>query len=733
MASADMKKRKQPIPRIADNEVLGPFRIIVVNHVPYFVSDVNRQKITANLIKWLMGNSVNFEPKDIQKAIDFLFKRDHEIFLLLLSGEVEVGKFGPIFVPMVFFTQMPDVLNPDEFEERRTQAQCNVNRNLTQILSYHISKLAENLKWIFINETPVPRDYIASGILPGDVAERKVFRALQEYFEKNRDACLVLHSHSFLYNQNFQEKDFIVLNLTKGYVMVIEVKASNNGFPKAKQQLRDSKERVQAVFNSVKGMSDDWHYVGVCYIDAGDCDSTHPFVINGFKQLDLQIIESKVAQNRNQAWLPNQHIKEFVHVAKILLFEAQGYPHAPLTKEKEIEKIDEELDLASAPENIFFWTPEQLSIVQAMDIKCMLLMAYYGCGKTILLIERAEYLMRDPRNTVHFYINKVDSGLAEFLKLRFKDKDITIKTNNDMFGVLSCFFDFSSDGVNLTDHVIIDEAYMDDSQGFLAQLKKLQSQVSTLWVAVGYVDPMANFIESDFRKGLKDIHFFSPSLKHCLRNGQKIVELALKDESNIGLNCFGHQVENKSKSNVNDGLLHEIGIISPNPIKALQEAFKDQNHKKAFIVMENQGLEMSTLNEAIPEHDFVSIKDDKGLKKWIESSSKNQHLVLHDIYDYIFEVSGMEFQSMIYVSEICLKCGFQNKNSVLITRAKASLVIARYDGENCGLCKDASYPNLKWNKDIKKWEIEQDITLDQLPEESRKIFEKTSKLNFQIL
>merc|ERR1711860_268282 len=98
------------------------------------------------------------------------------------------------------------------------------------------------------------------------------------------------------------------------------------------------------------------------------------------------------------------------------------------TKQKQIEKIDQELDLASAPENIFFWTPEQLSIVQAMDIDWMFLMGYYGCGKTILLIERAEYLLRNPRNIVHFYIDKEVSGLVEFLKLKFSDKNITIKT-----------------------------------------------------------------------------------------------------------------------------------------------------------------------------------------------------------------------------------------------------------------------------------------------------------------
>ena len=331
MASRDPIKRKQPIPRIEDKEVLGPFPIIVT-YVPFFVSNANLQKITANLINWLMGNNVNIDRKEIQKAIDFLFERDHEIFLLLLQGKITVKDFGPIYVPMIFFTKIPDVLIPKDFEDKRNKAKTWDSNSH----DYQISEQAQKLKMIKIGGNPVPRDHISSGQLLGDLAERKVFQALQKYFDKTRDACLVLHGHSFLYNQNFQEKDFIILNLTKGYVMVIEVKASNNGFPKAKQQLKDSKERVQAVFNSVENMSNAWQYIGVCYFDAGDCDSTHDFVINGIDQLDFLSIESNVAKNRNRVWLPNQHIKEFVNVAKVMLFQAQGHPQAPLTKQKQI-------------------------------------------------------------------------------------------------------------------------------------------------------------------------------------------------------------------------------------------------------------------------------------------------------------------------------------------------------------------------------------------------------------
>ena len=84
---------------------------------------------------------------------------------------------------------------------------------------------------------------------------------------------------------------------------------------------------------------------------------------------------------------------------------------------------------------------------------------------------------------MHFYIDRGKKGLAEVLKLRFAGKNIKIKTKDDIFPD-GGDFDLSSDGVNSTDHVIIDEAWMGDSEGFLKQLKKFQSQVSTLWVRV---------------------------------------------------------------------------------------------------------------------------------------------------------------------------------------------------------------------------------------------------------
>ena len=52
---------------------------------------------------------------------------------------------------------------------------------------------------------------------------------------KRFDACLIIHVHALLYEDNIQEKDFIIVNLTKGYIVDIEVKASYKKFDHAEK------------------------------------------------------------------------------------------------------------------------------------------------------------------------------------------------------------------------------------------------------------------------------------------------------------------------------------------------------------------------------------------------------------------------------------------------------------------------------------------------------------------
>ena len=75
----------------------------------------------------------------------------------------------------------------------------------------------------------------------------------------------------------------------QGYIMNIEAKTSHQQFNSAKDQIKDCRNRIQAVFNGIKGMSSLWKFVGVCFIgDGGMIPLENTFVIDwGLKTLLL--------------------------------------------------------------------------------------------------------------------------------------------------------------------------------------------------------------------------------------------------------------------------------------------------------------------------------------------------------------------------------------------------------------------------------------------------------------
>ena len=721
-----VRKKKKTIAKIDDFDILGIFPICVSSKIiPYYVCVANRETITKNFIKFLLGNNVEFESKSLQVAIDTLFERDHGYFLLLLNGEIEVGRFGPKFVPLVFFTKVPEVLIPEAFEKRLQ----NTRQASSSSSSYQLSETARNLKWKINDGKAEPKDHINHGTLRGDMAERKVFEALQKYFDLTKDDCLVLHSYSFLHRENYREKDFVILNLTKGYVMDIEVKVSENHFESAKDQLMDSKVRIQAIFDSIENMSSQWKFIGVCYIENGLLNKD--FVINGSDDISERLarIEGKI--NHFTPWNPNEHVDEFVKVSKHLLFEAQGHPKAPISEDQQVVKISKEFDQASTPENIMFWTPEQLSIVHAMDVDFMVLMGYYGTGKTVLLLERAEYLSRNPDNMVHFFVDKWDGGvykgnpgLEEHLNFKFAGRtNVRVQSGVRIFrdGLSLSTFNVKSD------HCIIDEAIFNQDED-IAKLENLKSQFASLWIAIG--DFHLNVQE--FKKKAEDNGFTCPILQHCLRNGSNIVDASKSTKTpseyfSANLTKFRENVEVKSK--INRGIFKRIQAIYQNDIEAAKQALLNTSqNKKYFIVVQSDSFSISDLKTANQEHDFESFDDIQARQIWVASEKDKNHLVLQAKQYSSNVIGGLEFDQMIYICPTCLKCGTEHSIANIITRAKALLIMSSYGVETCVDCPKKSYEDMTWNVVDYRWDLKQGIQLSQIGEESRKVYEATTEV-----
>ena len=135
--------------------------------------------------KFFIGNGIS--TRDLVKATNKLMHRDHDKILQLFQDYFN-GKLGTYFVPPVFFSGIPEVIKPSQYDAKTNSD----------------GKYKDKIK--------------------GDTAERVAFESLKKYYEKTGDDVIVVHSHLFLADAN--EKDFVVFNLSKGYMMIIETKST---------------------------------------------------------------------------------------------------------------------------------------------------------------------------------------------------------------------------------------------------------------------------------------------------------------------------------------------------------------------------------------------------------------------------------------------------------------------------------------------------------------------------
>ena len=124
-----------PLPHIPDEEALGVFPIhhnyktyVILNRIvkdrktKKDVELKNKEKPREMLANLDMGNNYNIKAmsdKDVVKAINFLFERDHNKFKCLLNGEIKVEDFGILFFPEIFLSKIPDVLDYNNFARKR--------------------------------------------------------------------------------------------------------------------------------------------------------------------------------------------------------------------------------------------------------------------------------------------------------------------------------------------------------------------------------------------------------------------------------------------------------------------------------------------------------------------------------------------------------------------------------------------------------------------------------------
>ena len=296
--------------------------------------------------------------------------------------------------------------------------------------------------------------------------------------------------------------------------MLIEVKSSIKAYQKAKTQLFDGIERLQEVFGAV-GITTSWLFVGVFISFGGskkplfDCKECSVFAIVGEDSIfnigfNFKLIEAEVEKRHEGNWRAEEHVEEFVELVKQVLFIAQGDPYAPVTGSNIIDKIVQNVDRAGSAESIFFWTNEQLSIVQAVNLPFLVLDAFYSTGKSEVL----RYFGKDKltqKGIVH-YFNQRPIGLKDSttmlpftLMLQKHFPAGVVKETTFQFGINSVKGFLKQYCIEPTHHVIFDEVICTKyDKGFLDSLIAMKNNVASLWIAMG-AQPMSGKTRKETR------------------------------------------------------------------------------------------------------------------------------------------------------------------------------------------------------------------------------------------
>ena len=129
-----------------------------------------------------------------------------------------------------------------------------------------------------------------------------------------------------------------------------------------------------------------------------------------------------IRRYHNQDWIAGHHVQELKSIAKKLLFVVQGDKNAPVTRDNLQKKEVEYIEMASESENIWFWSPDQLSINQANNLNRVIFTSFYSTGKTKLMIKRAEMLAEKGENVAFIIANHViKTGIKLALTLQMEE------------------------------------------------------------------------------------------------------------------------------------------------------------------------------------------------------------------------------------------------------------------------------------------------------------------------
>ena len=389
-------------------------------------------------------------------------------------------------------------------------------------------------------------------------AEFALYDGLKNFFTKHgkkRDALVFYGAE--LEDSNVDkrkpEKDFVIIDLTNGNIVGIEVKYELNksAFKKAIRQLKNTKDIFQTTYRGK--IQEDWTFISIAF-GIGDtneylCEYHRKYVLTTY---DLETSLEKVLnvkKKKNSLWK-----KDFILMVRDLIPKKVAMP------KEMVDLIANNLERASTPNSIIrfaFWTPDQYNFnTFCENNKRVIFTSSPSTGKTILMMNSALKLLKEGQRVLFLFYRKLSEVKESLLQLNIEEffqeyidkQTFIIKTFNEKDTWSSILGLYKSYNVFIDELIFQDEHKTDTNN---AETNSAHKKINTmkkhtksgsdplvtrildwhekhdptkhLWVAV--TGTYYGFQEID-RTKFEDTFFF-PEFVFVKRNSKEIIEQAL--------------------------------------------------------------------------------------------------------------------------------------------------------------------------------------------------------------
>ena len=603
-------------------------------------AEVKRQKIHNNITFHLGGgHSLNLgTAEDVEEAVNIIYRRDYQAI---------DGAPSQLIIPHQFIPS------------KTLMSHLGTKHELTQALEA-LTFDESNINYLKKIETQ-------GDSLEGEKVEQRLYEALTNYFKDAvQQQILLIHNYHLAKREHQAaavERDILIVNKNRGYIMTIEAKkrASARNMKKAADQLEMTRELLQDWFGG-SGVLEFFNYISVFYTEENAGATTRPdkdkFWILGEGQVKQKM--DAIHQEMTMTGAPSD---SFETLAKNLLF-FTTVEELPLGCRLDSIVSDRMNKIQAEDVDLWNATQDQQLILNSEE-KCLLFKTDFSTGKTLLMSAKAKQLAKKEDVLYIITCNSSTSSILYtpiFLWAKIDtcfhgDKNIRVVLTRGAAELLQVL------QRNCKKNVFIDELCLEeglDLKHLEALALEYKSNGHHLWIAVSKVRPSLR-TASDWLS--RQSPFFTPSLKYAMRNTKEVVKESkystqtfytkdlspTSDQPKVAQNVPSGKVISiiHKKFNFDDEMLNDnIVYISSDVHKILTKAFQELQSERVLIVcprLESTNR-LKNILKGIGRNDPLTVWDDshdlqqsdidkffKVCKDWLMNSNERQDMITHEV------------------------------------------------------------------------------------------------------